>query len=416
MVLYQVKTTFFPDIPWEYVALGFRRKLNNPYYLIEQKDGTRGVFRVMNGYLVVHPLSVTEEEIPTKLRYGTSYGRLPLKMRSPLVSLFKQKITSSEIPLETTAIANFVKWDAELDELLLEENAYDKERPAPDGMKQDIYRNIQWMHYRFRNFINIRQILLQFYINKIWTLDERSAVLHGIIERHDTDAATDTDKILYPMFHNPELFETTYNKNNITGYLSVSRKGVISQHYKIGNGPIQELSTGEIVDHVNHDVLETPLNGLDRCAPLYGFHVFTKDTIIFKTLNKLSLDPKSKKFKGFNCYGASNLKPLFNIIDILYTYQEEHAITDLEPMKLIIEKVKEKKICYLDKDAGIILKGPSICLYIEILLRAFQSVETTDLQWVLSMVDSVRAEEVISQKGKADTFKKLFKTSFKWVS
>ena len=85
-------------------------------------------------------------------------------------------------------------------------------------------------------------------------------------------------------------------------------------------------------------------------------------------------------------------------------------------MKLIIEKVKEKTICYLDKKAGLILKGPSICLYIEILLRAFQSVETTDLQWVLSMVDSVRAEEVISQKGKADTFKKLFKTSFTWVS
>ena len=416
MGLYQVKTTFFPDIPWEYVALGFRRKLNNPYYLIEQKDGTRGVFRVMNGYLVVHPLSVTEEEIPTKLRYGTSYGRLPIKMRSPLVSLFKQKIISSEVSLETTAIANFVKWDAELDELLLEENAYDKERPTPDGIKQDIYRNIQWMHYRFRDFINIKPILLQFYIDKIWTFEERSAVLHGLIQRRNTDAENSTDTILYPMFHNPEVFETTYNKNEIIGYLSVSKKGVISQHYKIGDGPIQELSTGEIVDHVNHDVLEKPLNGLDRCAPLYGFHAFTKDTIIFKTLNKLSLDPKSKKFKGFNCDGASNLKPLYNIINILYAYQKEHAITDLEPMKLIIEKVKEKKICYLDKDAGLILKGPSICLYIEILLRAFQSIETTDLQWVLSMVDSVRAEEVISQKGKTDTFKKLFKTSFTWVS
>jgi hypothetical protein len=154
-------------------------------------------------------------------------------------------------------------------------------------------------------------------------------------------------------------------------------------------------------------MIEPPLNGLTNCAFIYGFHIYdvedkNSDTkVVFKILDKNILGKKTKRFTGFKCIGASNRPPLLNFINMLYAYQKEHSITELEPILL---EVVENDI-YLNTSSGPSLIVANICLYVEILLRAFQSVEKTKLRWVLSLIDTVLAE---------NESKKIFQ--FKWMS
>jgi hypothetical protein len=86
-------------------------------------------------------------------------------------------------------------------------------------------------------------------------------------------------------------------------------------------------------------------------------------------------------------------------------------MTGLLPMLFQIRKVKEaaEPFTYLDQ-----LKSPQLCMYSEILLRAFQAVETTSRRWILSMVDAKRAVEVSLKKGK-EVKKAIFQNSFAFI-
>jgi hypothetical protein len=61
------------------------------------------------------------------------------------------------------------------------------------------------------------------------------------------------------------------------------------------------------------------------------------------------------------------------------------------------------------------LKSPELCMYTEILLRAFQAAESTSMRWILSMVDAKRAVETRIVKGKT-VKKKIFENSFSFLS
>jgi len=392
-------------VPWEYVAIGFRNKLNNPYYLIKQKDGTRGMFQIQNGYLVVQPISITESELPFRLRLGESYGRLPVKMRSPFVSVRTVEHTESASVLEETVIRKIKQWIHELEELIDSKHAYDKKRAAPEGIKKSMYKYIQWMPHRFKDFVHIQKILIEYYIDRCLTLEERNALLYGIVQRETSPTPLDTR--LRGIFRNPELFKG--------GYMSVSRKGILTKYCKTGD-VIKECSPA--AEDELKSIIMPPLDGLTNCSFLYGFHIFNKNynksdtNIMFKRFDTETLKGKKKQiFKGFNCVGASNLGPLLTAVNVLYAYQEENKITELEFIKL----KKDTKL-YLNKSDGPSLTGEAICAYIEILLRAFQSIEKTNLRWILSLIDTVRAEKVIIQKGKPTTSEKIFQLEFKWES
>jgi hypothetical protein len=291
------------------------------------------------------------------------------------------------------ALIRFELWKTEIQALQTKANSVDKKRAVPDGIKEELYRLVQWMPYEFRNFRNIEDILLQFYMDRIWTLEERHAILYSITERRGLNQLTPIDEQIISYLKNPEIFEG----DGVVGYTILELNGTVTRYCKIGEAPIGVCPPVIKME----EILDKPLNGLDGCSPIYGFHVYSKRNILFKILNKHNLDAKSPQFKGSDCSVTPNLKPMKEHLRILYKYKEDHAMHLLDP---IILKGGES----LGIDS---LNAPQLCMYIEILLRAFQSVETTGLRWILSMIDTERAEEVFKKKEK-EMKKKIFAKTF----
>jgi len=413
--LKEIKDIFFKEVPWELVALGLRSKVNNTSFVIEQDDGTRGTLQLQNGYLVFKPLLVSDPEIPIALRHGYAYGRLPGRIRSPLLTSSKMitTVTSKEgtevrIPksVEELALIRLNEWRTEL-QTLSGAATVDLTRPVLEGMPESTYRLLQWMPYRFRTFLYFEQILLQFYMDRIWTLEERAAVVAGLTERRGTSTTTPLDDTLLFYLSNPEVFESA---SGIYGCISLTRTGDEVISCKIGANPLGVCPPS--VATLVKTALEPPLNGIDGCAPLYGFHVFYKTGSLFKILNTEKLNPKNRVFTGSNCSITSNLDRMVEDVNYLYKYHAHHVNPLLDPMLLTLRTTKERAdpYTYLDQ-----LKAPELCIYTEILLRAFQACETTPLRWVLSMVDAYRATEVKTLKGKP-VQNRIFKNSFSFVT
>jgi hypothetical protein len=417
--LKEVRTLFFKDVPWELVALGLRKKLNNTSFLIEQIDGTRGTLQLQNGFLVFQPLHITDPEIPLALRHGYAYGRLATRITSPLYTTGEKTLTSILAPegkielritksLEERALLRFQEWQKEIQSLMNESYAFDMKRRVPDGMKEELYRLVQWMPYRFREFPYIEKILLQFYMDRVWTLEERTAVLMVITDRRGLGTTTPLDELILSNLSNPEVFDI----DGIYGFTSLTKTGEEAQYCKVGTNPIG-IAPPSITTLID-PILNPPLNGIDGCAPIYGFHVFYKTGSLFKILNTEKLNARNRVFTGSNCTITSNLDRMLEDTAMLYKYYKTNIdrLSQLHPMIFGIRKTKEaaERLVYLDQ-----LRSPQLCIYLEILLRAFQAVETTPLRWVLSMVDANRATEVIRKKDK-EIRKAIFQNSFIWVS
>lgn len=414
--LKDMKEEFFKDVPWELVALGLRKKLNNASFLIEQVDGTRGTLLLQNGFLVFQPLHITDPEIPLALRHGYAYGRLATRIISPLHTTGEKTLTSvvSESgtefritkSMEERALLRLEEWQKELQHLTNLTHAMDITRKVPEGMQEEMYRLVQWMPSRFRDFLYIEKILLQFYMDRIWSLDERHAVLTALTERRGIGTTTPFDDLIISNLSNPEVFDI----DGIYGFTQITKTGEELRYCKVGSNPVG-ICPPSVVSLVE-PILELPLNGIDGCAPIYGFHVFYKTAPLFKILNTEKLNARNRVFHGSNCTITSNLDRMLEDVTTLYKYQKEYNMTSLLPMLFQIRKVKEaaEPFTYLDQ-----LKSPQLCMYSEILLRAFQAVETTSRRWILSMVDSKRAVEISMKKGK-EVKKAIFQNSFAFIS
>jgi hypothetical protein len=410
-----IKDTFFKDIPWELVARGLRSKLSS--LVVEQADGTRGTLELQNGYLVFKPMEITDPEIPLALRHGYAYGRLPTRMISPLLTSREKAITAisgtdgTEFrvtkSLEEKALLQWKEWLNEIKSLTNPTHAMDMKRLPPHGIDEPVYRLLQWMPYRFRNFLHIEKILMQFYMDRIWTLEERHAVLSAITERRGTGTTTPIDDTILSYLTNPEVFDTP---DGIYGFISITHTGQEIPYCKVGTNPVGVAppSIRSLID----PVLEPPLNGLDGCSPLYGFHAFTKTMPIFKILNTERLNPRNRQFKGSDCTITSNLDRMLEDIAQLYKYQKDPKYILLAPMILQQRTTKERADPYTYVNQ---LRSPELCMYTEILLRAFQAVEPTATRWILSMVDTKRAIETKIIKGKS-VKKLIFEISFSWGS
>lgn len=408
-----IKQTFFKEIPWELVALGLRTIL--PSLIVEQADGTRGTLELQNGYLVFKPMEITDPEIPIALRHGYAYGRLATRMISPLLTSREKTITAiangdgTEFrvtkSLEEKAFLQLKEWSHEIQQLTNPSHAMDITRRVPHGINEEMYRYIQWMPYKFRNFIHIEKIFMQFYIDRVWTLEERHAVLSAITERRGTHTTTPQDELILSYFSNPEVFDTP---DGIYGFISITKTGEEVPYCKVGTNPVGAAppSIRSLID----PVLEPPLNGIDGCSPLYGFHVFYKTTPMLKILNTEKLSVRNRVFTGSNCTITSNLDRMLEDIAQLYKYQKDSKYILLAPMILQQRTTKEKADPYTYINQ---LRSPELCIYTEILLRAFQAVEPTSMRWLLSMVDAKRAIETKVVKGKSIQ-KLIFENSFKW--
>jgi len=415
--LQDIKDTFFKDVPWELVALGLRKKLNNASFLIEQVDGTRGTLLLQNGFLVFQPLHITDPEIPLSLRHGYAYGRLATRIISPLHTTGEKTLTSVVAPEGGTefritksmgerALLRFEEWQKELHHLNHPTNGTDLTRKVPEGIQEEIYRLVQWMPYRFRDFLYIEKILLQFYMDRIWSLDERHSVLSAITDRRGIGITTPLDDLILSNLTNPEVFDV----DGIYGYTQITKTGEEVRYCKVGSNPVG-ICPPSVLSLVD-PILDLPVNGIDGCAPIYGFHVFYKTAPLFKILNTEKLNARNRVFTGSNCTITSNLDRMLEDVTSLYRYQKEYNMIALLPMLFQIRKTKEitDPFTYLDQ-----LKSPQLCMYSEILLRAFQAVETEPRRWILSMVDAKRAVEVFVKKGK-ELKKAIFQNSFAFIS
>jgi len=414
--LKEVRERFFKDVPWELVALGLRKKLNNASFMIEQKDGTRGTLLLQNGFLVFQPLHITDPEIPLALRHGYAYGRLSTRIISPLFTTGEKTLTSvaaseggTEFRITKSmgerALLRLEEWQKELQQLNHATHAMDLTRKVPEGMQEEMYRLLQWMPYRFRDFLHIEKILLQLYMDRIWSLDERHAVISAMTERRGTGTTTLTDELIISTLSNPEIFDV----DGIYGFTQITKTGEELRYCKVGSNPVG-ICPPSVLSLVE-PILDSPVNGIDGCAPIYGFHVFYKTAPLFKILNTEKLNARNRVFHGSNCTITSNLDRMLEDVTTLYKYQKEYNMASLLPILFQIRKTKEtaEPFTYLDQ-----LKSPQLCMYSEILLRAFQAVETTSRRWILSMVDSKRAVEVSMKKGK-EVQKAIFQNSFAFI-
>lgn len=407
--LKDIKHTFFKDVPWELVALGIRSKINNKSFLVEQVDGTRGTLQLQNGYLVFKPLTITDPEIPIALRHGYAYGRLPTQMKSPFLLSGKKVVPTSggdhvvAKDIEENAILKLKDWIKEI-HALMKLSVVDGSRKAPEGMHESIYRLVQWIPHRFRTFLHIETILTQFYVDRVWTLEERHAVLTKLTEQRAGGTLGAFEDTLLSYFSNPEVFEA--EDSGIYGFSTVQRTGEEIRYCKIGANPIGVCSPS--VASIIETTLTPPLNGIDGCSPIYGFHVFHKTGALFKILNTYQLSTKNRVFKGSNCTITSNTDRMLEDLATLYKYQKDHPNVLLEPMLLGLRTTKDKAdpYTYLNQ-----LKAPELCIYTEILLRAFQACETGSQRWILSMVDARRATETKLIKNKP-VQKRIFENSF----
>jgi hypothetical protein len=238
----------------------------------------------------------------------------------------------------------------------------------------------------------------------VWTLEERHAVLTKLTEQRAGGTLGAFEDTLLSYFSNPEVFEA--EESGIYGFSAVQRTGEEIRYCKIGANPIGVCSPS--VASIIETTLTPPLNGIDGCSPIYGFHVFHKTGALFKILNTYQLSTKNRVFKGSNCTITSNTDRMLEDLATLYKYQKDHPNVLLEPMLLGLRTTKDKADSYTYLNQ---LKAPELCIYTEILLRAFQACETGSQRWILSMVDARRAIETKLIKNKP-VQKRIFENSF----
>jgi len=386
--------------------IGLRHALDN--LIIRRDDGIPGRLILQNDYIVFQPLKVTDTFIPITSRYSRSYGRLATQtVKSVLPAVVAAKIAE---PLKK-AKESLKMWITSLDAILAKIDGVVE--PPFKEMNMEAFYGWRWLFHHFKDIADTRNIALKWWMDNVWTTEERRAVLHYWTQGEYDNVFT---KDLARLF-GKELFQ---GEGGLKGYLLYNSENneVETYCYIEGESPEPERCTPFFKEFVEKAIQPTPDRSKDT-GVIFGMLVNKKGNTVFK-----SVDKDSGKLDGAECSNTSNLVNHEYRIKLLHEQIKRSDSTSAKLVAALLLKdndarvdnverrdrqealhklygaaIKKKSIkaVYADKSVDELIDHIShmslkqSCPYMEFLLRWMDINKLDGKRWFFSVTDSFRA-------------------------
>jgi hypothetical protein len=402
-----IKETVYEDIPWSMAASGLREVLGRMKF--RRRDGLIGTLELRNNYIVFQPLGVTDMKIPLALRYGSAYGRMARTI-TPQRPFFT---TAAPVPADapvaedavvvapgdhTRALADLAAWNALVQRMIHEEQGAIE---PPTAFGKEMFYGWRWLFHHFGSLPETPNIAAMWYMDNIWTADDRNAVLAQFAIRGRAAMPADLAKIA-DLLRPVELFS-----GGISGYLHFDNKTLKAIPYCVDGGAAKECTT--ILKDLVDNAIGKPVNRDTDTGRLFGFLVTKSGVPVFKTVDKVEGDKK-----GAECSNTPNLANHERRILVLHSMLREglgsdpvlnllldndptHKASDAE-RKARQDAVKHRydpKVKAKQPELDLLHVGDmslkQVCPYMEFILRLMDMRRIQGKRWFLSVVDAARA-------------------------
>lgn len=427
--LEKIRTIVYGDMPASIATIGLREALGS--IRIHRTDGIYGTLVLLNDYIVFQPDSVTDTAIPAAMRYGRAYGRLPRTLvpdRGTLLtyaavpapieesaaaaapSAAAAVVATAEGPsLVVPAMTGLEEWSRILQEIITKPTG---PITRPTNFKEEAFLGIRWVYTRFAHLEETYEIGMKWWMDNVWTPDERAAVCDDLLRRKQStwnEQQALVAKLLGPveLFQGPINGYHKYTDGKLIRHCVIEGEGLgVCPDVPIFNKPIDEL-IGPAVDRKTDT------------DDIFGMIVQKSGTTIFKTVDKTA--GKVLKLEGAECANQSNLanhwprlrnlqgkiRAAFSdatIAGLLLTDDEASTLNDAKQRTMIQDaerKVFDPKTKPADPALRIThishLSLKQICPYMEFLLRFAEMKHVGGKRWFLGLVDAVRAGTKMSE-------------------
>ena len=408
----QVQDVIYKDLPWEITSRALAQILENPTFIIEQKNGMKGRLILRNGYLLFQPIGVRSKEIPMAYRHAKAYGVLPRKSIIPkrgsilgAVDSLAPPVADGEEPAGAPAAAaaaaaaktsdpveTYIIWMAAVDKAikLAKTGAADTIKLWNPPLSEKLYqlKPWGWLLFHFRNVPEIRIFASDFWVDRAWTPNERKAVLERIIREGAAKFPVDMiNSLKKDMFKFGETagfkWVNTENAEPVESVcLEKGQFGICPTSY-------EKLIAGK---------MDKPIDFKSGTGNWVGFLIPRKDkTIVFKTLDK-STTKKYTGALGSDCTVASDLgghrgrvREIQNLVKSLQPDLAPLMMDDTLVAGKATDKTKRKGqqevvINHIDDFSHLY-----ICIYIEALLKILDAKKSGGVRWYLNAVEGARA-------------------------
>jgi hypothetical protein len=433
-----IKATVFEDIPWSIAAVLLREILGK--YRLKRNDGIYGTLALINNYLVFQPDKVTDKDIPVALRYGRSYGRITRTIEPQRGTLLKVEAphfeeeapaaaataaaeeamppaaasaaaaapeAADDTALIAAAIGGLGIWMETVGRMMTDVGG---RIPVPEPFTEEALNGWRWIYHHFRTLPETRRIAAKWWMDNLWTPEQKRAVLADWTIRYDS---LDGDEKMWAETLKPvELFKGAGIKGFLyfdTSDLKLKEFCMAGRDKKPDVCPSVFLKDVEAA--IGPGIRREPLAAgePDDVGPVFGFLVSNKGTIVFKTLHKPTAEGR---LTGAECSNDSNVlhhHPRVNeatsvlqtkaatdlIIPLLLDNRPDTAPSKKEKdalQKSVKERYEGKPAAGLDDFTHLhALSLRQICPYMEFILRYMDMKKVGGKRWFLTAVDSVRA-------------------------
>lgn len=422
-----IKNAIYEDIPWSVFALHVRELLGK--VRIKRKDGIYGTLLLLNDYLVFQPSGVTASSIPLAMRYGRAYGHLArafipkrgalFEEAAPVVqveNVAKEKKKTNLSSAYESALASLKGWDALVSVIMAKPTGYIE---PYFGLPEETFKGWRWILHHFGSLPETRRIALAWWMDNVWSFDERKAVF----SRWIADPSGEDASAYANLYTSRELFFSDFNVGLV--YEPKDATNPVHMYCDDGAGNAKQCVGIEEEEAAKRVSAAAPI--VDRkndTGPIFGFLTVKQDNVVFKSVEKSkgSLD-------GAECSNTSNLRnheiriklvqdalraaavktpDLMIMVGLLLNDDEEQRSTDAERKK-VQEALKASykqdgklPTANIAKVSHLSLK--QACPYMEFLLRWMDMKNIDGKRWFLSVIDIVRtlgAEKAVAKQPKA---------------
>jgi superfamily II DNA or RNA helicase len=424
--LEKILDSTFEDLPRSMAIIGLRAMLGN--VRIKHKTGIYGTLILQNGYIVFQPDKVTDTAIPLALRYGRAYGPLPRSIR-PLRGTILQsgvpvveedadipreedegaaapvaKVIEDDATLRANALTSLTNWMAIVERIMSEPDAYIE---PPTGFKKERFYGLRWLYHHFGELEETPLIAARWWMDNVWSYDERNAVLADWVSRFDV--LSGDEKTWAGLYVPAELYN-----GKIRGYMIFDPKELKIKNYCLykKSAADKKKSLGICPSTFDDDVyklLPAPVNReTDDTGEVFGFQATIKGITVFKTVHKPSAEGR---LTGAECDNDSNVlhhhPRVLSAMKGLETFAADDDIRefllDINPDAKPSKKEKESlqkmlKLKYDGKESDFEdfhhlheLSLLQVCPYLEFLLRYMDLKRIGDKRWFMGLVDASRA-------------------------
>lgn len=412
-----IRDTVFEDMPWSMAMIGLRNILGK--IRIRRNDGIVGTLILKNNYLLFQPIDVTDYNIPLAYRYGRAYGKLPriiqpdrgvimksdMPMADTIVPIATQPSATvatdiSTNNLYTKAITSLATWATIVNNIV--NNPLQKMDP-PGEFSKEGFQGWHWVLYHFRNLPETRMIAVRWWMDNLWSTEERIAVLSSWVTRwNDLNAE---EKELAQLYMPRELFYSPALK----GFQVFDTKDLkIKQYCMTATDSTPVLCSSLFIEEVDK-FIGPRVDRVGNTDDVHGFLVTKKGVVVFKTLHKPSAEGSLLGAECANTSTLSNHYPrIYSAMNALIQYAPTDPINtyilshdkEKEPdkptkdarQKILTDILNGKQgNTFIDFDNIFYLSLRQLCPYMEFVLRYMEMKKIGGKRWFLSLVDSARS-------------------------